>query len=292
MMDEKKKLEIANKILDTIPELIALQDKNMKLLWVNRAACDSVGKKPEELIGRHCYEIWHHRNKPCDDCPVKKAMKSGNEESGEITSPDGRVWFIRGVPLKDEKGRINEILEITKEITEEKKAQNKIAESEKKFRMFFENAPDAFYINDLKGNFLDGNKEAERITDYKKEELIGKSFLSLKLLPKEQIPKAAELLAKNILGMPTGPDELTLVRKDGSKVVVEIRTYPIEIEGKKMVLGVARDVTERKKIIEELKRRTEDAERLARLAVGRELKMAELKKRIRELEEQLKEKNK
>jgi PAS domain S-box-containing protein len=249
-------------------------------------------QKAGRAIGRHCYEIWHHRNKPCDDCPVKKAMKSGNEESGEITSPDGRVWFIRGVPLKDEKGRINEILKITKEITEEKKAQNKIAESEKKFRMFFENAPDAFYINDLKGNFLDGNKEAERITDYKKEELIGKSFLSLKLLPKEQIPKAAELLAKNILGMPTGPDELTLVRKDGSKVVVEIRTYPIEIEGKKMVLGVARDVTERKKIIEELKRRTEDAERLARLAVGRELKMAELKKRIRELEEQLKEKNK
>jgi PAS domain-containing protein len=49
MMDEKKELEIANKILDIIPELIALQDKNMKLLWVNRAACDSVGKKPEEL---------------------------------------------------------------------------------------------------------------------------------------------------------------------------------------------------------------------------------------------------
>jgi ferric iron reductase protein FhuF len=38
MMDEKKELEIANKILDIIPELIALQDKNMKLLWVNRAA--------------------------------------------------------------------------------------------------------------------------------------------------------------------------------------------------------------------------------------------------------------
>jgi PAS domain-containing protein len=71
---------------------------------------------------------------------------------------------------------------------------------EEKFKIIFESAPDAYYINDLKGTFIDGNKQAERITGYSKEELIGKSFLKLKLLPKSQIPTAAALLAKNVLG--------------------------------------------------------------------------------------------
>jgi PAS domain S-box-containing protein len=64
--------------------------------------------------------------------------------------------------------------------------------------------------------------------------------------------KAAKLLAKNIMGQPTGPDELVLNRKDNSKVVVEIFTYPVKIKGKTLVLGIARDITERKQAEAEL----------------------------------------
>jgi PAS domain S-box-containing protein len=81
---------------------------------------------------------------------------------------------------------------------------------------------------------------------YKREELIGKSFLKLKLLSLADIPKAAKLLAKNIRGQPTGPDEFVLNRKDNSKVIVEISTYPVKIKGKILALGIARDITERK----------------------------------------------
>ena len=98
----------------------------------------------------------------------------------------------------------------------------------------------------MKGNFIDGNKAAERVIGYKKEELIGKSFLELKLLSPTDLPKAVKLLANNLRGLPTGPDEFVLNRKDNSKVMVEISTYPVKIKEKTLVLGIARDITERK----------------------------------------------
>jgi PAS domain S-box-containing protein len=123
---------------------------------------------------------------------------------------------------------------------------------DKKFKILFESAPDAIYLNDLKGTFVDGNKATEKLTGYKRKELIGKSYLELKLLSKGEITKAAKSLAKNARGKPTGPDEYTINRKDGTQVAVELRTYPIKIEGKTLLLGIARDITERKDVEEAL----------------------------------------
>jgi diguanylate cyclase (GGDEF)-like protein/PAS domain S-box-containing protein len=99
----------------------------------------------------------------------------------------------------------------------------------------------------LKGTFIDANKAAEKIIGYNKAEMIGKSYLKLSILPKKEILKASILLARNLVGKPTGPDEFTLIRKDGSTVSVEISTYPVKINNSTFVLGIARDVTEKKK---------------------------------------------
>jgi len=135
--------------------------------------------------------------------------------------------------------------------TERKRAEEKSRESEERWKLIFDYAPDAYYLSNLKGKLIDGNKEAEKILGYKKEELIGKNFLALKLLSPRHIPKAAALLIKNTLGKSTGPDEFVLNRKDGSQVMVEIRTYPIKVKDHRIVLGIARDITERKKAEEE-----------------------------------------
>jgi len=111
--------------------------------------------------------------------------------------------------------------------------------------MLFEHAPDGYYLSDLKGTFVDGNAAAERITGYKREELVGRSFLTLKLLSAGDLLRAASLLARNALGRSTGPDEFTLTRKDGTPVPVEIQTHPVRIGNRRLVLGIARDISAR-----------------------------------------------
>ena len=117
---------------------------------------------------------------------------------------------------------------------------------EKWHKVLFEYAADALYLSDLKGTFINGNRAAEALTGYKREELIGKSFLKLPLLPGDQIPKAIALLARNALGKATGPDELALVRRDRARIAVEITTYPFKINGTTLILGVVRGVSEHK----------------------------------------------
>jgi PAS domain S-box-containing protein len=132
-----------------------------------------------------------------------------------------------------------------KDTTERRNMTESLENSEKRLRILFESAPDGYYLSDLSGTLVDGNKAAEKITGYAKTELIGKSFS--KLLPRSQILKAAKLLGLNAAGKSTGPDEFVLNRKDGTQVTVEIRTHPVRIEDQRLVLGIARDITERKR---------------------------------------------
>jgi len=142
---------------------------------------------------------------------------------------------------------------VFKDIAESIQTEKKLKNSEERLKILFDYAPDAYYISDLKGNFIDGNKAAERLMGYKKEELVGKSFLKLNLLTLAAIPKAAKLLVKNLRGQSTGPDEFVLNRKDNSKLTVEISTYPVKIKERTLVLGIARDITERKRSEEEIR---------------------------------------
>ena len=125
--------------------------------------------------------------------------------------------------------------------------QEKLLYSSDRFKTLFEFAPDAFYINNLEGMFIDGNRAAEKLAGYKREELIGKNFIDVGLLDENDIERAVKLLETNSMGLATGPDEFMLIRKDGTTVPVEIRTFPVELDGKHVVLGIARDMTEHKK---------------------------------------------
>ena len=159
------------------------------------------------------------------------------------------------------KRRLQASARLVGEIIERKRAEEELRKSEERFELIFEYAPDAYYLNDLKGNFIDGNKAAEKTTGYKREELIGGSFLKLNLLPLNQLPKAVKLLANNAMGRPTGPDEFILRRKSGDKIPVEISTHPVKFGNRTVVLGIARDITERKRVEGEILRLNEELER-------------------------------
>jgi PAS domain S-box-containing protein len=121
------------------------------------------------------------------------------------------------------------------------------------FRTLYEYAPDAYFVMDLSGVFVDGNLAAEELTGYKREELIGRSFVKAKLFHVGQFPKAARLLQKIRRGSRTGPDELVLTRKSGEQVPIEVRTYPIRTNGRRLVLGIARDISKHKQAEEGLR---------------------------------------
>jgi PAS domain S-box-containing protein len=145
------------------------------------------------------------------------------------------------------------ILATLRDITAQKKAEEALKEGEERFRALFDYAPDAYYINDMKGTLVDVNKAVESLTGYTRKELVGKNYTQLKLLPPDQIPKALKILLGAATGKSTEPVELEFGRKDGGRVTVELKTYPMELKGRHLILGIAHDMTERKKAEEAMK---------------------------------------
>jgi PAS domain S-box-containing protein len=136
-------------------------------------------------------------------------------------------------------------------------------DSEQWWRVLFEDAPDAYFLNDFEGNLLACNRAAEELSGYRKEQLIGNSFLALRLLDPDGLSRAAANLAKNAQGLATGPEEFTLTRQDARRVIVEIRAHPIKIGNQALVLGAARDVTARKRSEEAVRHSEERFRRMA-----------------------------
>lgn len=180
------------------------------------------------------------------------------------------------------------IKDLEKEKSRLKKLEANLKSSEERFKIIFEDAPDGYFLSKLNGVFVDGNKAAEKLSGYKRDELVGKSMLKLNLVSLDQMPKVAKRLAEHALGKTTERDEFILSRKDGTKITVEISGTMVKLDGQRLVLGIVRDVSERKKTEEELKKRNEELERFQKITIGRELKIIELKKKIKELEEKLK----
>ena len=277
----------ADKIFSTMTDLLILLNPQGNIVSANNATSDLSGYETEELTGGSIEVFFPDDDAKADT--LKKIITGGNQKNLElffITKKGkkipvsintsvihgyGIVCIARDITLqknyqeslkKDldllgervqkhtrELSKAN--IELVQEIIDRKKTEEELKDSEEKLKILFEFAPDAYYINDFSGTFIDGNKKAEELIGYKKEELIGKNFLKLKLLPASQIPKAAKALAKNALGQPTGPDEFVLNRQDGSNVHVEISTYPIKIKNKNLIIGIARDITSRKRDEEE-----------------------------------------
>ena len=244
---------------------MALVRPDGHLLRVNPSFCRLLGYSGEELVSTTWQAITHPDDLGIGDDHMRRML------SGEIDSCQFEkrylhkrghvVWALLSFSLvRDVAERPLHFITQIQDITERRRAEEAMRDSEERLKILFESAPDAYYLNDLEGRFVDGNRAAGEISGYKREELIGQSFLSLKLLSPDEISKAAVLLARNAQGEATGPDEFTLNRKDGSQVTVEIRTFVVRITGEVLVLSIARDISERKRMGEALQVAREELE--------------------------------
>jgi PAS domain S-box-containing protein len=131
-------------ILDGITSNIAFVDKDLKIIWANKTAAESVNKSSEEMVGQTCHHFWANSNEPCKNCPSIKALNSKKSEQSIMHTPDGRVWEEIGEPVFDEEGNIIGVVEIATDITKRVLADKLLVESEQRYRSLFDNMLNGF----------------------------------------------------------------------------------------------------------------------------------------------------
>ncbi|MCD4754648.1 MAG: PAS domain-containing protein [Deltaproteobacteria bacterium] len=116
-------------LLDGSPDMIMQIDRNMKILWANQTAFDM---NPDAL-GLTCHKAFADMEEPCENCPCKKALNTGQVEMGVQYQPavvgiqGGSYWEDIGVPVKDSDGKVVGVIEIARNVTERKQAEKELA---------------------------------------------------------------------------------------------------------------------------------------------------------------------
>jgi len=186
---------------------------------------------------------------------IMTAVETGTSWNfeGRVVTMSGKIIWVQGLstPTRHENQLVFDGILLN--ITDRKKAEDDLRKTEESFRNYLEYAPDGVYMSDVKGTFLYGNRKSEEIIGYRREELIGKNFLELNILPEKSLNKAAQLLQANMVGNSTGPDEIELIGKEGRLIPVEINTSVVQRTGQGIVLAFVRDITDRKRAEEALR---------------------------------------
>jgi PAS domain S-box-containing protein len=233
-------------ILNSLVEHVVYQDVHHRILWANQAACDSVDKSLNHLEGKYCYQVWNQRTEPCIDCPVNKALQTKKSQENEVTTPDGRVWFIQGVPVFSSDGKITGAVETTLEITERKSAEEALRESKEKYQMLVEKLREGVLLEDSEGIISFVNPQIAQILGYSEDELINKHYSYI--VPEEELEKVKSEASMRPKGI-SSTYESCLLTRDGHRVPVIVTTTSLFLKEGVFngVLSVFTDITERKR---------------------------------------------
>jgi PAS domain S-box-containing protein len=224
--------------LDNDYNLIICNDKFRNAYYDAYKIDLKIGINLISILSPELNEFW----KPKYDTAL-----SGTKVSFEFTETFNEIVHHYSVNLNPIfiEGKITGVSALSIDITDQKLADEKLRNSEERFKILFNYAPDAFFLIDTEGKCVDGNIAAEKLLGLEKSELIGRNIMELHFLSSEQKIGAWNLIGKGP-GNATGPDEFVLSRKDGSKIAVEIIFHPVNIEGQTLILGLARDIDDRK----------------------------------------------
>jgi len=167
---------------------------------------------------------------------------------------DGGIIFAEfNVSIIDYEGGKAELV-IVRDITERKKMEEALKESEEKFRGLVENAHDAIYIITPEG-FEYVNPAFEELTGYSSKEILSREFSFWNLIHPDDIKIIEQREKARIEGKEIPSRyEFRIISKDGKVKTVEVATVDIGKRGEARIMGILRDVTERKKAEEEIKK--------------------------------------
>ncbi|HET6459760.1 MAG TPA: PAS domain S-box protein [Syntrophales bacterium] len=277
-------------ILDAMTELVLYLDTDLRVIWANKAMLDQFNLIPGKLNKKHCYEALHNRSRACRICPAVKTLKTGEPQEVVDFSSYKKNWVLRSYPVRDERSSLIGIVEIVTDITERRRAQEAMRQSEQKYRELFENANDIIFILDYDGKILSCNAAASKTYGYEPAELLGLNIENL--LDPDYVPVVWELIRNRLDDMDIqNPQEFLTCTRDGEAVWVEVNARGMEENGKRVSIhGIARNITERKKMEEALKKRERELEEKSRNLEDANTALTVLLKRREEDKSELEEK--
>lgn len=261
-----KSEELYRLIAESTSDVISLTTFNLHPVYtyISSSVKASTGYEPEELLGKSPFEFIHPDDKKKLFPVLKNYINAKIKKllTGKEFPTTKRIEFR----FKDKEGNWrylqsvvniagNKLLFITRDITEYKKAEEKMKQSEKKYRTLFDNMPGAYYRTDKEGNFLIINPEGAKLFGYNSlEDILGKNIAQHFYFTPEERKKYLQELEKNKENLKDF--ELTLKKKDGSPLVIsDTSHYYYNEEGNIAgVEGIFMDITERKKVEEGLRK--------------------------------------
>ena len=257
---------LSEEYINSLPGLFYVFDEQRFVRW-NSEWEKITGYCDEELRGKYGTDFFAGQDKMLIAERMQKVFREGAADAeAELVTKDGRhiPYYFTGV-RKTRDGK-DYLVGLGIDISRRKRIEDARNASEQRLKILFESAPDAYYTHDLEGRLVDGNRAALELVGYEKEETRGKSFFELGIAVEADIPKITAAIAENRDGKPAGPLELTFRRKDASEVTVETHSYPVDIDGQTLILGIARDITERKQAEEALQREKDRAQKYLDIA--------------------------
>jgi len=215
-----------------------------------------LGYTPEELVGKkHFYDLLH----PEDQEKLKKAAfwvfdekHSFRELINRNVHKNGNIVWLStsGVPIVDDEGILLGYRGADSNITEQKKAEEALRESEEKYRELLNGMNDTVWVIDFDGNIIDVNDSAVEVMGYSREELLS---MGLTGIDSNLDPEEIKGLVEGIPSDEIQVFETAHTTKDGKTIPVEISSSLVTYRGKQAILSIARNITERKQIEQQLK---------------------------------------
>ena len=246
-------------LIENADDPIAIITYEGKFLLVNDSAARFFGCEKENFPGKTMWDLFCKEQADSQMKSVRNTIETGEGRIIESeTVIQGKNYYfssnIQPMPVKN--GETGLVQLIARDITSMKTVQNDLKKSEEKFREVFNNANDGISLqsideNGLPGKFCEVNDIVCERLGYTKEEL-------LKMTPKDLINDETKNKMQGIMDELTAEGRATFeavqMTKNGDSIVTEINNHLFNLQGKKMIMSITRDITERKKNEDQLLR--------------------------------------
>jgi PAS domain S-box-containing protein len=247
--DERARSEA---IIAAIGDAVTIQDTDFKIIYQNEVAKNVIGNH----IGEYCFTAYERKESVCDGCPVAMAFKDGKIHTvvrSVLTDKGLKYLENTASALSDSRGKLIAGIEVVRDITERKRMEKKLVETSQTLQSLIHASPLAITVLDPNGIVTMWNPAAERIFGWSEQEVVGRFY---PVVPDERKDEFRVFHARVLQGESFTGVEVVRRRKDGLSVDIDLSTAPLrDFKGDVVgAMGIMADITERKRMEEQIKR--------------------------------------